>query len=188
MMKIKLFSLLAACLLAMSFQQPRLQRVKVTEGISVKLPEGFTLVPEEALSEKYISSRKPLALFTSPDGQAEFSVSVSPNQWQHFDLPLAKDFYKASLATLFSDFKIVKEETTEVDKMPAAVFEFIGSGEGEEGVIRKTEGFSRYTYIAYVMVGGKVAVFSFTAPANQQSRWAPVAGEVMESLKLKKTL
>lgn len=184
----KLFFLVFISGFIMSFQQPRLKRVEVSEGISVKLPEGFTLVPEEALSEKYISSRKPIALFTSPDGQAEFSVNVSPNQWQHFDLPLAKDFYKASLATLFSDFNIINEETTEIDKMPAAVFEFIGSGEGEEGVIRKSEGFSRYTYIAYVMVGGKVAVFSFTAPANQQARWSPVAAEVMESLKLKKTL
>ena len=188
-MKIKLFSLLAICLLAMSFQQAgRLQRVKVTDGISVKLPENFSMVPEEALSERYISNRKPIALFTSPNGQAEFVINVSNNQWQHFDLPLVKDFYKASLGSLYSDIRFTKEETTEIDKMPAAVFEYVGSGESEEGVIRKSESFSKYTYIAYVLVEGKVAVFSFTAPASEKAVWAPVAGEIMESLKLKKTL
>ncbi|WP_017730244.1 hypothetical protein [Nafulsella turpanensis] len=189
MKKIKIFSLLAICLLAMSFQQPgRLQRVKVTDGISVKLPENFTLVPEEALSERYISTRQPIALYTSPNGQAEFVINVSNNQWQHFDLPLVKDFYKASLGGLYSDIDFMKEETTETDKMPAAVFEYIGSGQSEEGVIRKSEGFSKYTYIAYVLVEGKVAIFSFTAPAKEKTIWAPVAAEIMESLKLKKTL
>ena len=185
--KVMLLSILAVLLWA--FQGPvELVKTKINDHISASIPESFSLVGEQALSEKYVSSRKPVALFTSPDGQVDFSVNLSANQWQHFDLPLAKDFYKASLSTLYSDLKMLKEEIVEINGQPAAIFEYIGTVEGEESAVRASRAVSKYTYIAYAMVNGKVVVSTFSAPANQQARWAPVAEEVIHSLKIKKTL
>ena len=181
--------LFAACILLMAFQEPvKLVKTKVSDQISARLPESFQPVNEQDLKKKYVSYRQPIALYTSPDRQADFSVNVSVNQWQHFDLPLIKDFYKASLSTLYSDLRMLKEETTEIDGKPAAVFEFVGTVEGEETAVRQTKQISKYTCVAYVLVNGKVAVFSFTAPASQQRKWAATAAEIMESLKIKKTL
>jgi hypothetical protein len=172
-----------------AFQEPvKLVKTKINDQISARLPEKFQPVSEQDLRAKYVSYRQPIALYTGPDRQADFSVNVSVNQWQQFDLPLVKDFYKASLSTLYSDIRLLKEETTEIDGHPAAIFEFIGTVEGEESAIRQTNQISKYTYIAYVLVNGKVAVFSFTAPASQQRNWAATAAEIMDSLKIKKTL
>ncbi len=180
---------IAACLLLTAFQGPvKLVKVKVSEHISARLPENFQPVSEQDLKSKYVSYRQPIALYTGPDRLADFSVNVSVNQWQQFDLPLVKDFYKASLSTLYSDIRLLKEETTEIDGYPAAVFEFVGTVEGEESAVRQTSQISKYTYVAYVLVNGKVAVFSFTAPGNQQRNWAATAAEIMGSLKIKKTL
>lgn len=181
-----LFSL---SILFWAFQQPvDLKRTKISDQISAKLPEEFRQVSEDELSAKYISYRKPIALYTSPDRLVDFSVNVSVNQWQHFDLPIAKDFYKASLGALYSELEMIKEETREVGNHPAAVFEFIGTVEGEEGVVRSTKSISKYNYIAYVLVEGKIAVFALSAPAKLQQKWSPVAEEIIESLKIKKTL
>lgn len=188
-MKIKILFLGIVVALAMAFQQPaRLTKTKISDEISTSLPEHFQPVSQQDLSAKYVSSRPPIALYTSPDKQVDFSVNVSINQWQQFDLPLVKDFYKASLSTLFSDLKFLKEETTEINKHPAALFEFVGTVEGEEGTVKRSASISKYHYVAYILVNGKVAVFTLTAPANRQQEWSPVAEEIMQSIRIKKTL
>ena len=176
LMQKSIILLLTACVLLVGFQEPvPLVKTKISEQISARLPEGFQPVSEQELRTKYVSYRQPIALYTSPDRQADFSVNVSVNQWQQFDLPLIKDFYKASLSTLYSELQMLKEETTEIGGHPAAVFEFIGTVAGEEGVIRQSNEISKYTYVAYVLVNGKVAVFTFTAPASQQTFGRPKA-------------
>ena len=188
-MKIKMILLGALCMLIWAFQEPvELKKTKISDHISARIPEDFRLLSEQELSEKYISNRKPVALFTSPDGQVDFVVNLSANQWQHFDLPLVKDFYKASLSSLYSELKMLKEEIVEVNGQEMAVFEYIGTVEGEESAVRKTKSISKYTYVGYAMVNGKVVVATLTAPANQQQKWASVAEEIIHSLKIKKTL
>jgi hypothetical protein len=188
-MKINILFLSAVILLLTAFQQPvKLSKTKISDHITARLPEDFQPVGEQELRSKYVSHRPPIALYTSPDRQVDFSVNVSVNQWQHFDLPLVKDFYKASLSTLYTDLRMLKEETTELNKHPAALFEFVGTVEGEENVVRSTASISKYHYVAYVLVNGKVAVFTLTAPARQQQQWSAVAEEIMESIRIKKTL
>lgn len=178
-----------ACFILLAFQEPvPLKKTKISEHISAKIPESFMLAGEEIIKEKYLSARPPIALYTSPDGRVDFSVNLSANQWQYFDLPLAKDFYKASLSNLYTELKMINEEVKEVNGRQMAVFEYIGTVEGEQSATRKASSVSKYTYVGYVMVNGKVVVLTFTAPANQQQQWAPVAEEMVSSLKVKKTL
>ncbi len=175
--------------LLLAFQVPvQLKKTKISDHISVNLPENFRQVGEQELSEKYVSTRPPIALYTSQDGLVDFSVNLSATQWQHFDLPLVKDFYKASLSTLYSELKMIKEEVVEVNKHQMAIFEFIGTVAGEETAVRRTNAISKYTYIAYALVNGKVVVCTLTAPAKLQQSWAPVAEEMMNTIRIKKTL
>ena len=171
-----------------SFQQVQLKKIKISDAISAELPESFRQVSEQELNEQYALGRQPLALYRGPHREVEFSVNVSSNQWQYFDLPLVKDFYKANLSALYSDIKMLNEGSKEVNGHPTAFFEYIGTVEGEESVIRNTTGLSKYTYVSYALVNGKVVVFTFTAPARQQQQWAAVAEEIMHSFKIKKTL
>lgn len=173
-----------------SAQQAKLVKTKVHDAITVSIPANFAPVSEQEMASKYVSSRQPVALYTGPDKQADFSVNLSTTQWQHFDLPLVKDFYKASLATLYTEMEWIKEEIQEIRDVNFAIFEYVGTvaDEEQENAIRKTSPMQVYTYLAYGLVEGKVVVFTFTAPANQRQQWAPVAEAMMESIRLKKTL
>ena len=181
-----------ALLPLLAFQEvPKLKKTQVSEGITVSLPEAFALVGEQEMMSKYVSYRKPIALYTDQSKQVDFSVNMSVNQWQHFDLPLVKDFYKASLSTLYTDIQWYKEEIQEIREVPFAVFEYVGTvaeTEEENSIRQAKKPMQVYTYIAYGLINGKVVVFSLTAPANQRQQWAPVAEAMVESIRLKKTL
>lgn len=171
-------------------QVPKLVKTPVHDAITVSLPKDFAPVAEQEMASKYVSYRKPIALYTDPAKQVDFSVNLSLTQWQYFDLPLVKDFYKASLATLYSDIEWIREDIEEIRDIPFAIFEYVGTvaDSEQENVIRQTKPLEVYTYIAYGLVNGKVVVFTFTAPAQQRQQWAPVAEKIMESIRLKKTL
>lgn len=193
-MKIKQVLWLALLPLMITFgasaQEAKLVKTKLHDAITVSLPADFAPVSEQEMASKYVSSRTPLALYTNPSKQTDFSVNLSTTQWQHFDLPLVKDFYKASLSTLYSEMEWIKEEIQEIKGVNFAVFEYVGTVADEEqpNTLRQTKPMQVYTYIVYGLVNGKVVVFTLTAPGNQRQQWAPVAESVMESIRLKKTL
>jgi hypothetical protein len=171
-------------------QAPKLVKTKVHDAITVSLPADFTAVSEQEMMAKYVSYRKPLALYTNPGKQADFSVNLSVTQWQYHDLPLVKDFYKASLSTLYSDMQWIKDEIQEIRGTNFAIFEYVGTvaDTEKENTLKQSKPLQVYTYVAYGLVEGKVVVFTFTAPASQRQEWAPVAEAVLESIRLKKTL
>jgi hypothetical protein len=191
-MKIRLlFLLLTLLIFSLAIQaQEKWNKTEITEAIQVELPPQFTPVSEQDRAEKYISYRTPLALYTTPDRKADFSVNLSVTPWADKDLPLMKDFYKASLSTLYSEIDWLREEIVEINKQPIAIFEYRGTVAQEEGenVVRQLAPMQTYNYIAYVLKGGKVAVFTFSAPAGQQQLYQPVADRIMHSIKLKKDL
>lgn len=174
-----------------SAQHGKLVKTKVHDAITVSLPADFMPVSEQDMNAKYVSARRPLALYTDQSKQTDFSVSLSTTQWQHFDLPLVKDFYKASLSTLYSEMQWIREEIQEINGVNFAVFEYVGTvadTEQENSLKKKAKPMQVYTHLAYGLVNGKVVVFTFTAPGNQRQQWAPVAEAVIESIRLKKTL
>ncbi len=189
-MKIKQVFWLALLPLLLAMQVPKLKKTEVHDAITVSLPADFAPVTEQDMAAKYVSYRKPIALYTDPSRQVDFSVNMSLTQWQYFDLPLVKDFYKASLSTLYADINWIKEDIQEIKDVNFAIFEYVGTvaDAEEENSIRQTKPMQVYTYIAYGLVNGKVVVFTFTAPASQRQQWAPVAAAMMESIRLKKTL
>ena len=42
--------------------------------------------------------------------------------------------------------------------------------------------------IQYAIVKSKTVLFNFTCPARQQAKWAPIAQQILESVKISKTL
>lgn len=190
-MKMKyILGLVAILPFLLALQVPKLKKTQLHEAITVSLPEDFAPVSEQDMAAKYVSYRQPIALYTNSSRQVDFSVNLSLTQWQYFDLPLVKDFYKASLSTLYSEIEWIKEDIQEIKDVNFAIFEYVGTvaDAAEENTIRQTKPMQVYTYIAYGLVNGKVVVLTFTAPASQRQQWAPVAEAIMETIRLKKTL
>ncbi len=159
-------------------------KTEVAEGITLQLPESFTAMTESLLSQKYLSGRRPLAAYTSPDQQADLAVNTSNARWQADDLPMLQNFYKANIESLYDEVKFLKEGIEKINGKDFVLFAFVSLVLPEEGTLTMQQPVRKYTYIAYTIHKGKTYVFNFTAPAQQQAQWQVTAETIVNSIKL----
>jgi hypothetical protein len=152
----------------------KLKKTQITDGISAKLPADFVLMSDDDIATRYPSTKKPLAMFSSPDRLADFGLNVTKSSWAGKDLRVLKDIYKSTLYTLYSDIQILKEEIVEINKQNYIVLEFISTAD-------KTR---KYTYMQYGIFKNRVYIFNFTSPENTMGQYQPVAALVMNSIKV----
>ena len=186
-MKKNLFALAITAILGGWSLPPRdFVRTDIYEGISVDLPKSFQPMTEAQLQENYLAARRPLAAYTDPNQQVAFGLNVLNTRWQPGDLPMLKDFYRASLLELYDEVKFLTEAVGEVNGQPFAVFEFVLTvrpAEDETSFINQKP-IRRYTYVQYTVHQQKTWVFDFSAPARDQSTWQPAARHLMESVRM----
>jgi hypothetical protein len=162
-------------------------RTSIYEGISVALPQSFRPMTDAQLQETYQAARRPLAAYTDPNRQVAFGLNVSNTRWQPGDLPMLKDFYRASLLELYDEVTFLTEAVQEVDGQPFAVFEFVSvvrPAEDETSFVEQKP-IRRYTYVQYTVHQQKTWVFDFSGPARDQATWQPVAQHMMQSVRMK---
>lgn len=160
-----------------------LKKTTVAKRVTVSLPEEFTVMPDEGIAVKYPAARKPLGVFTSKNGQVDFSVNEKPTTFIPRDLPLVRDIYKASIMRTFTEVQFIREEIKEIDKKQMIVFEFVSTLKDENPNSNKAP-VKKYTIIQYYLKGGKVMIFTFNAPAMLKDKWQETANKVMNSLKV----
>ncbi len=164
--------------------QETLTRLKVTKEISVAIPESFTQMTDAELYNKYISDRKPIAMYTSRDKRADFGINVNSSPWAGNDLEILKSFYKANMGNLFTEVEFLTDEVQTIGNRQFAVLEFV-SVLVDENSIGTVNTVSKYTYIQYTIRNGKVLLFNFTCPALQKKKWESTAKEIMQSVRIK---
>ena len=159
-------------------------RTEIYEGVSVDLPKSFQPMTEAQLQENYLAARRPLAAYTDPNQQVAFGLNVSNTRWQPGDLPMLKDFYRASLLELYDEVKFLTETVQEVNGQPFAIFEFVSVVRPDEDEISfaNQKPIRRYTYVQYTVYQQKTWVFDFSVPAQDQATWQPVTRHLMESV------
>lgn len=160
-------------------------KTEIAKGITVNIPKSFTPMTESKLNEKYYSARKPLAAYISEDQRADLGVNTSNARWQADDLPMLQNFYRASIMSLYDEVDFLNEEIENINGKDFAVFEFISVVREDENALTVKRPIRKYIYIQYTVHKGKTFVFSFSAPAEQQSRWQEPARTIMESVKIK---
>lgn len=187
-MKKLLFTILFFCVtLALVAQPINLKKTKLTDDISIELPQSFTPLAEQEISEKFISYRKPLAIYGDQARVIDFGVNVSMTSWSNEDLELMKRFFKSSIMNLYDSVIMITEDIREINGEQFAVFEFVSSVSGDENSIVNVRNISKYTYLQYALINGKTLLFNFSSPARLRNKWAPVAEKMMQSIKIKKS-
>jgi hypothetical protein len=178
----KWFFLLALTLLAAD--HPKLVKVKVTDEITVSIPQGWNPMDGLDFSQRYPSVRAPLAAYTNLDRTIDFSVNISATQWPDKDLELAQKFFKSSLMSMFDRVEMIKEGVQEVNKKKYIFFEFDSrvNGARQEGL---QDPVLRYTYIQYLLEPGKTLVFSFNCSRREKQEWQETARLMMKNIKVK---
>ena len=119
---LKWFFLLALALLAAD--RPKLVKIKVTDEITVSIPQGWNPMDDLDFTQRYPSVRAPLAAYTNEDRTIDFSVNISATQWPDKDLAIAQKFFKASVMNMFDRVEMIEEGIQEVNKKKFIFFEF----------------------------------------------------------------
>lgn len=185
----KLFFLfLISVFLLSSFQPVKYAKTKVNDDITMSLPEGFILMSQEDLNSKYVSAKAPIAVYTDFSRAVDLGVNIAYSRWNNEDLEIMKSFYKSNIMGLYDEVQFITEEIKEINGKDFAIFEFVSSVSDEEGTTINQSAISKYVRIQYTIVKSKTVLFNFTCPARQKEKWAPIAKEILESVKISKTL
>jgi len=155
--------------------------IKVADIVSVKVPESFQKLSDDQIADKIIASRKPLAMYSSPSGSADFSVSVgnsSKNPWKDEDLKLMAEFQKSNIRQLFTSVTFVQDKIIKVKGHPFAAFEFISEvKEKGKPAIRK------YNNVRYAIHKKNMLIFSFICSEAERPVYQGISDEILASIK-----
>lgn len=183
-MKIILVSIFISLLLF--FPQTKLVKTKITQDITVSIPENFTVMTPADVNQRYKSYRKPIALFTDPSRLVDFGVNFSFTKWAVGDLEILAKFYKSSLLNLYTEVEFINEGMRSINGKEYVHFEFISTvatTEDNSMVILKP--IRKYTQLLYTVDKGRTIIFNFSCPAEQQLIWQSDASRIMASVNIK---
>lgn len=174
------------CLLFQLAAFAQLKPVKVTDQITVSLPEDFRPMTEQEVSSKYVYTRRPMALYTDYGASVDFGVNRAYNQWSEGDLDILKDFYKANIVSLYDEVNFEKEGLEEINGRQFAVFEFTAVVKPEPDAISNDTALRTYNYIQYTIINNNTLVFNLSCPQSNMGKWKAIAPQIMQSVSIKK--
>jgi len=185
----KYIFLLQFCL-AFSFLQAqiKLQKVKPTPGVTMLMPEGFTLMNDDMLAKKYFSPKKPTAMYTDASGEVDLGINFTNNYWQEQDIPMLKDLYKGSLRANYTKVEFLQENIIRINKRDFIVLEFVGIVSDEDSkanALGRKNQISKYNYLMYTVVENRIVVVNFNCPTKYQAQWQAIVPKIMESVKIR---
>lgn len=172
-------------LLLVSFSQPKLVKIKVTDDISVSLPKVWKPMDALDFTERYPSVRAPLAAYTNDERTVDFSVNISATRWPDADLKIASQFFKASIRNMFDRVEMLEEGIREVNGKSFVYFKFESRVNGTRNQVGNTDPVMRFTYLQYLIQPQRTIVFSFNCPRREREQWEKTSDAMMKSIKIK---
>jgi hypothetical protein len=190
-----LFILTIFCSLAIAQKPSSLVKTKINDAITLKIPNNFTVMPENVYVRKYGAYRKPLAMFTSPNGKIDFGVNETINRslrayanadWQEQDMKILKDIFKGSIKGMHTDATFLQDELVTINGKKFIALQFIGTikDSEEKAISMKSGEIRQYSCIYYTIKEGKILIFNFTCPDFFRNEYQTIAKEIMQSIKI----
>ena len=109
----------------------------------MKISDYFIIMPPQQLLDRYASSRIPIAMFTTIDGSADLGINQTATKWGPNDIDILLDFYKASIANLYSQIDFIQSKIIKVNERQFIVFEFLGELT-EESLLGEVNSIKKY--------------------------------------------
>jgi len=165
--------------------QPKLVKKKITDDITVLLPENWKPMDDLDFTQRYPSVRAPLAAYTNEERTADFSVNISATRWPDGNLDIAREFFKSSLTNLFDRIQIADEGIREVNGKSFIYFEFESRVNGNKNDLENADPVLKYTYLQYLIQPRRTLVFSFNCSRRDRPAWEKSAQAIMKSIRIK---
>lgn len=169
----------------LSFDQPKLVKVKVSDDITVSIPKDWRPMDGLDFTERYPSVRAPLAAYTNEDRNVDFSVNISATRWPDANLEIASKFFKSSLTNMFDRVTMIDEGIREVNGESFIFFEFESRVNGNKNQLGNGDPVLKYSYIQYLVQPQRTLVFAFNCDRRERQSWDRFARAMMNSIKVK---
>lgn len=177
--------LMFLCLIVLfGFAPPKLKKTKVTDGITILVPQDWRAMDRVDFTERYPSVRAPLAGYTNEERLVDLSVTISATQWPDADTQLAKEFFKSSLLNTFDKVEIINEGVREKKGKKFIYFEFNSRVNGNKRQEGLKDPVLRYSYVQYLVEKKRTLVFVFNCPTRLQQEWQTTARKIMADVKV----
>lgn len=177
--------LLVFLLILMSFDEPKLKKTEVSEGITMLIPSEWRQMDGLDFSERFPSVRAPLGAYTDYNREMSLSVNISATQWPDEDAEIARDFFKSSIYNTFDRIEMINQGIYEANKHKFVFFEFESTVKGDQTALGQEQSILNYSYIQYLIGEDRALVFSFHCPRRLRQEWQETAGKIMKSVKVK---
>jgi len=165
------------------YQEPKLKRQKLNEGISILMPETFRKMSDDELAGKYFTYRKPIAMFTDDRGHADIGLNYSATKWSYADLDILKDFYFSTFSNMYGEIQMIDEGIRTHGSYKFAYFEFTADVRDDSKIVERRSK-PVYVYIMYTVQGDKILLINYNCPKRNIRYQQPIARKMMESLKI----
>jgi hypothetical protein len=176
-----LFLLILFCTSWQQKDTGKLVSVKVADMLTVKVPETFQKLTDDQIADKIIASRKPLVMYSSPGGTADFSVSVgnsSKNPWKDKDLKLMAEFQKSNIRQLFTSVEFIQDKQIKIKGHAFWAFEFVSEVKDKgKPSIRK------YNNVRYAIHKKNMLIFSFICSEAERPLYGGMSEEILSSVR-----
>jgi hypothetical protein len=182
---VKIISIFVIFLGVTAFTPPKLVKRKLSDEVTVKLPEDFRPMTDDEIASRYYTYKKPTAMFTDPNVKISFGLNLNDTEWKYKDLEIMKSFYKSSFMRIFSNVNMIQEKVEKINNYQFAIFEFVSEVKSDEEDIRQLAPVLTYTYILYTIYENKAIVINFSCPEALKDKWQPVAREIMQTVVVK---
>jgi hypothetical protein len=140
------------------------------------------------LNRKYVSAKPAVAAYTDYSKEIDLGINIAYSRWNQEDLEIMKSFYKSNIMGLYNEVQFITENIQEINGRDFVVFEFVGSVIDTEGTSFVEGAINKFIRIQYTIVQGKTVLFNFSCPERVKEKWIPVVSQIMESVKISKTL
>ncbi len=169
-----------------SFTADNYVKVNLSDDITIFIPQDFKQLDQEEINRRSHSPRVPLAFFSDPYNEVDFSVNMSYSIWAEKDVELLRSFYRSTLLSLYDDVDFIKDEIVEVNGRQYAEFEFVSTIRDDESSIIKKGDIKNYTLIRYtILKNNNTVLLNFTCPARKQTDWQEEARKIMDKAIIK---
>lgn len=190
-------------------QAQKLKKTKVSDNITIKLPENFLPMSDREYQQEFAGYRKPIAMYRSNVGKATFGINTALThapagtrqtfvdnkgkmrkhqaEWSLNDLKMMKSLYKSTILRLHDGVRFKQDKIEKIRKRNFVVFEFVGVVKAEKKkLVGKAKGTLRqYSYLMYTVKEGKIYIFNFSCPAREVREWKAMVYKMMHSVRVK---
>jgi hypothetical protein len=167
------------------FAQQKLVKTKVSDDITIYVPQIMVAMTPEDLAQRFPSVRAPLAAFTDMDRAAEFSVNISATRWPDGNIEVAQKFFKSALVNLYDRVDMINEGVVELHKKKFAFYEFESRINGDKYKQGLKDPILGYTYTQYYVDKNRTLVFTFSCPKAMKEEWVATVHDMMAKVRVK---